>query len=80
MYELMRFLCLIIFVFTHTNTHQRYEAVIVEGPDGDGNFLVHFKGWQPRFDERIPSAAHDRIQPQWTKLGDWRSQVRRPSL
>eukprot|EP00947_MAST-08B_sp_MAST-8B-sp1_P005886 g5886.t1 len=56
-----------------------FEGVIVDGPDADDNFLVHFKGWHASFDETIPAPTGDegadRIKPQWTEIGDWRSQM-----
>ena len=52
-----------------------YESVIVGGPKRERRWLVHFKGWNQKFDEWIP-ADSGRIKPQWSEVRDWRSQLK----
>jgi len=51
-----------------------------EGPLGiipgfSDELRVHFHGWSPDFDEWIPRMSK-RIQPRFTKVPDWRSQLK----
>jgi hypothetical protein len=56
-------------------TKKWYESVIT-GIDADGTLSVHFKGWNPNFDEKVAKEGiFARIQPLFTKTVNWRAKV-----
>ena len=60
---------------------QWYESRIVETrtEDEEGQpcdeLKMHFHGWRPQFDEWVPRMS-DRVYPRFTKVPDWRSQLK----
>ena len=58
-----------------------FESVIRSVNIADGSLLVHFKGWEDRFDETFPvNKINSKIEPLYSKTLNWRSRLEEDSL